>query len=326
MRAYDAGMKIAVLDDWQHVARGSADWAPLQARAEIVFFHAPPGDEDEVAARLAEFDIIMAMRERTPFPASLVRRLPRLKMFSLPGHRARLIDMAEMTRRGITVCTTGGGDSGASTAELALALMLAAARGVAQGDATIRTGQFQMGTAAGIELAGRTLGVIGLGRIGRLMARYGTALGMRVLAWSPNLTADAASAGGATLAAKDDLLAQADVVSLHLVLSDRSAGIIGADALARMKQGAILVNTSRAGLVDLPALYAALRERRLIAALDVFEIEPLPPDHPILALPNTVLTPHIGYGTIETFREFYGLCVANVLAYLDGAPTNVFKP
>jgi phosphoglycerate dehydrogenase-like enzyme len=317
-------MKVAVLDDWQYVARASADWAPLTRRAEVTFFHEPPGDEDEVAARLAGFEIIMAMRERTPFPATLVGRLPALRMFNLTGHRARLIDMAAMVARGVTVSTTSGGDSGAGTAELALGLMLAAARGIPRGDAAVRAGRFQRGTSAGIELAGKTLGIIGLGRIGGTMARYGAALGMRVLAWSPNLTEAAAIAGGATLAAKDDLLATADVVSLHLVLSERTAGVLGPEALARMKPGAILVNTSRAGLVDQPALIAAVREGRLTAALDVFEIEPLPADHPLLALPNTVLTPHVGYGTVETFAAFYRQSVENVLAFLDGAPRNLF--
>ncbi len=316
-------MRIAVLDDWQDAARGSADWSVLEQRAGLVFFHEPFAGEDAAAAALADFEIIMAMRERTPFPASLIARLPRLKMFNLTGRRARLIDMAAMMARGITVCTTGGGDGGAGTAELALALMLAAARGIPRGDSSVRAGRFQAGTAAGIELAGKTLGVIGLGRIGRLMARYGAALDMRVLAWSENLTTDRALAGGATYAPKDELLAQSDVISLHLVLSPRTAGILGAAEIAVMKPGAILINTSRAGLVDQDAMLAALHADRISAGLDVFDSEPVPLGHPLLVVPNTVLTPHIGYGTAETFHQFYRQSIENVTAFLDGTPINL---
>jgi len=319
-------MRIAILDDWQHAARNSANWAELEPRAELVFFHAPFGSEDEAAAALADFEIIMAMRERTPFPASLIARLPKLKMFNLTGRRARLIDIAAMVSRGVVVCTTGGGDGGAGTAELALALLLSVARGIPCGDSALRAGRFQAGTQAGIELAGKTLGIIGLGRIGQLMARYGVALGMRVLAWSENLTEERAQAGGAAYAPKAQLLAQADAISLHLVLSPRSAGILGAAELAAMKPGAILINTSRAGLVDQEAMVAALQEGRICAGLDVFDTEPLPPGHPLLAAPNTVLTPHIGYGTTETFGEFYRQSIANVTAYLDGTPVNLASP
>ncbi len=319
-------MRIAVLDDWQNAARGSADWRGLEARAELVFFQKPFDGEDEAAAALADFEIIMAMRERTPFPASLIERLPRLQMFNLTGHRARLIDMAAMVSRGVIVCTTGGGDGGAGTAELALALMFSVARGIPRGDAAIRAGRFQAGTTAGIELAGKTLGVIGLGRIGQLMARYGTALNMRVLAWSENLTEDRAIAGGAIYAPKDVLLAESDVISLHLVLSPRSANILGAVEIAAMKHGAILINTSRSGLVDQQAMLAALHENRISAGLDVFDAEPIPAGHALLAAPNTVLTPHIGYGTVETFREFYRQGIANVTAFLDGAPINLATP
>jgi len=319
-------MKIAILDDWQNAARASADWTVLEHRAELVFFHAPFASEDEAATALAGFDIIMAMRERTPFPESLIARLPALKMFNLTGRRARLIDMAAMAARGIVVSTTGGGDNGSATAELALGLMLAVARGVPQGDAAIRTGNFQAGTKAGMDLAGKTLGVIGLGRIGQTMARYGTALGMKVLAWSQNLTPAQAVEGGAVYAPKAELLAQADVVSLHLVFSPRTAGILGEADIALMKPGAILINTSRAGLIDQPALLTALHDGRICAGLDVFDAEPVPLDHPLLNAPNTVLTPHIGYGTRDTFAEFYTQSIANVTAFLDGAPVNLFVP
>ena len=318
-------MRVAVLDDWQGVAPASADWTALRAAAEVVFFKQAFADEDDAAAQLADFDVLMAMRERTPFPASLVRRLPKLKMFGLTGHRAASVDMVALAAQGVTICTTGGGANGAGTAEIALALMLAAARHLPAADAAIRAGGFQAGVPAGIELAGKTLGLLGLGRLGQLMARYGHALGMKVIAWSANLTAERALAGGAELVGKDELLGRADVVSLHLVLSARTRGLVGAAELARMKPGAVLVNTSRGPLVDEAALIDALRAGRITAALDVFDREPLPVEHPFRSLPNTVLTPHLGYGTIETYRDFYTQGIENVLAFLRGAPIRVLQ-
>jgi phosphoglycerate dehydrogenase-like enzyme len=217
--------RVAVLDDWQQVARQSADWSALEARAEIVFFETSLPDQDTAAAALADFDIILSMRERTAFPAALVARLPKLQMFGITGRRAAAIDSAALIRQGVTVCWTEGG-SGAETAELTLALMLAAARRLPAGDAAIRAGGFQEGTRPGFQLAGRTLGIIGLGRIGTLLARYGRALGMELLTWSPHLTAARAEAAGATLTTKEELLARADVVSLHLVLSASTRGIL----------------------------------------------------------------------------------------------------
>jgi len=318
-------VKIAVLDDWQHVARASADWTTLSARAEVQFFDSPFADEDEAARQLAPFEILLVTRERTPFPASLIARLPRLKMFGLTGARAGLIDTADMIARGITVCYTSAGPSGSSTAELALGLMLAAARRIPAGDAAVRAGRFQLGTEAGPVLEGKTIGLIGLGRIGARMAAYCRALGMRVLAWSQNLTDEAAHAAGAVRVAKEELLGAADVVSLHLVLSDRTRGILGAADLARMKQGAILVNTARAQLVDEAALIDAVGSRRIVAALDVFYREPLPQAHPFTRAPNVVLTPHFGYGVIEVYREYYQQCVENALAFLDGKPVRVLQ-
>jgi phosphoglycerate dehydrogenase-like enzyme len=317
--------KIAVLDDWQRVARASADWAPLAARAEVIFFEAPFADEDDAARGLAEFEIILATRERTPFPPSLVARLPRLKMFGLTGSRAALIDIAGMLARGITVCYTGGGPSGSSTAELALGLMLAAARHIPAGDRAVRAGRFQEGTEPGHLLDGKTIGLIGLGRIGSRMAAYCGALGMQVLAWSQNLTADMARAAGATRTVKEELLARADVVSLHLVLSERTRGVLGAADLACMKPGAILVNTARAPLVDEAALVDAVLSGRIVAALDVFHREPLPADHPLARAPNAVLTPHFGYGVTEVYREYYQQGVENALAFLDAKPIRVLQ-
>jgi phosphoglycerate dehydrogenase-like enzyme len=317
--------RVAVLDDWQRVARSSADWGPLERRAQIAFFEAPFAGPDDVGRQLAEFDIVLAMRERTAFPSALVRRLDKLRMFGLTGARAASIDTEAMMSRGVTVCYTGGGKSGSNTAELTLGLILAAARHIPDGDAAIRAGRFQDGVGAGLDLAGKTLGIIGLGRIGQLMARYGHALGMRVLAWSQNLTPEAAAAAGATLVAKEALLQQADVVTLHLVLSERTRGILGAGDLARMKPGALLVNTSRGPLVDEAALIYALQRGRIRAALDVYDREPLPPQHPLRLLPNTVLTPHLGYTTVETLEEFYSQSIENALAFLDGKPIRVMQ-
>ncbi|GAC1342349.1 MAG: D-2-hydroxyacid dehydrogenase family protein [Acetobacteraceae bacterium] len=319
-------MRVAVMDDWQGVALASADWAPLQARAEVVVLSKPLPGEDAAAAALAGFDVLIPMRERTPLPGSLIARLPRLRMIALTGHRSPSLDVAACTARGIVVSNTGGTASSNGTAELALGLMLAAARRIPAGDAAIRAGRFQEGVGVGPVMEGKTLGIVGLGRIGQRMARYGRALDMRILAWSRSLTGDAALAGGAELASKEELLAGSDVVSVHVPLSPASRGLIGAAEIARMRPGAILVNTSRAGLVDQGAMLAALHAGRIMAALDVYEQEPMPADDPIRTAPNTVLTPHLGYGSTDTFRQFYGESIENVLAFLDGAPHRVMNP
>jgi phosphoglycerate dehydrogenase-like enzyme len=318
--------KVAVLDDWQGVARPSADWAPLEARAEVVFFPEAFATEDAAAAALASFDIILSMRERTPLPASLIGRLPKLRMLGITGKQNASLDLAACGAHGIVVSntTTAGGGS-AATAELALGLLIAAARGIPAGDAAIRRGGFQDGVPVGIGLACKTLGVIGLGRLGSHMVRFGHALGMTVLGWSQNLTPEAAAAAGAAYATKEELLARSDAVSLHLVLSPRSRGIIGRGDLAAMKPGAILVNTSRGPLIDEAALVEAVASGRIVAALDVFDREPLPPDHPLRQAPNTVLTPHLGYGVAETWAEFYPQSVENALAFLDGKPIRVIS-
>lgn len=313
-------MRIAVIDDWQGVARDSADWSALEACAPVTVFQDAFANEDEAAQALAGFDIVMAMRERTAFPASLIARLPQLRMLSITGPRTRSVDVAACAARGIFVSRTGAGEDGAATAELALALMLAATRRVAQADAAIRAGGFQGGVPPGFVLAGRTLGLLGLGRLGTRMAGYGAALGMRVIAWSPNLTAERAAAAGASLVAKDALFAEAQVVSVHLVSSAATAGLVGGRELSLMRKGTILVNTSRGPIVQEAALLAALAEGRIIAALDVYDQEPLPPAHPLRYAPNTVLTPHLGYCVEENYGVFHREAIENVLAFLDGAP------
>jgi len=315
--------RVAVLDDWQSVAKSSADWSRLSERAEVVFFEEPFKDADAIAKALAGFEIIIAMRERTRFPKELIERLPKLRMIALTGGRTWTMDFDALNARGIVVSHTGGTHSTAATAELALGLLLSAARHIPRADASVRKGGFQGGVPVGQVLEGKTLGVIGLGKIGSKMARYGQALGMRVLAWSQNMTDEKAAAAGARRVDKATLLSEPDAISLHLVLSDRTRGIIGAQDLARMKPGAILVNTSRGPLVDEAALVERLRTGKLIAALDVYPQEPLPADHPLRSLPNTVLTPHLGYCTREVYSQFYGDSIENVLAFLDGKPMRV---
>jgi phosphoglycerate dehydrogenase-like enzyme len=318
-------VKIAVLDDWQDVARSGADWSRLAARADLVFFADAFASEDAAALALKDFDILLTMRERTPFPESLIRRLPKLRMLSITGAANRSLDVEACTRQGVTVCnTTGGGaDAPYATAELALGLMIAAARAIPAADKTMRAGGFQHGVPVGIGLAGKTLGVVGLGRLGARLARYALALDMNVIAWSPNLTEAKAQEAGARLVSKSDLMSLSDAISVHVVLSPRSRGLIGHEDIARMKQGAILINTSRGPLIDEAALVAAVQAGKIIAALDVFDKEPLPPDHPFRTSDHTVLTPHLGYGVAETWREFYPQSVENAEAFLDGKPIRV---
>jgi phosphoglycerate dehydrogenase-like enzyme len=319
--------KVAVLDDWQGVARTSADWSKLQERAEVVFFGQAFKSEDDAARQLADFDIVLSMRERTKLPASLINRLPKLRMLGMTSTRNRSLDTDACTARGVVVCNTRSGESNESaTAELALGLLIAAARGIPTGDANLHGGKFQEGMPVGIALSGKTLGVIGLGRLGRHMARYGRALNMTVLAWSQNLTPEKATEAGATFASKQELLSRSDTVSIHLVLSDRTRGLIGTPELAMMKPGAILINTSRGPIIDEAALLDALHARRIVAALDVYDEEPLPPDHKLRSAPNTVLMPHMGYGVQETWDQFYPQSVENALAFLDGAPVRVVNP
>jgi len=320
-------IKIAILDDWQDVARSSADWSSLASRANLTFFAGAFDTEDEAAAALADFDILLTMRERTAFPETLLRRLPKLRMIGITGAYVATLDLAACSRQGIVVCHTAGGGPGApfATAELALGLLIAAARGIPAADATVRAGGFQRGVPVGLSLASKTLGIVGLGRLGSRMARYAAALDMKVIAWSPNLTEARAQDAGARLVRKSDLMAESDAISLHMVLSPRSRGIIGAEDIGRMKKGAILINTSRGPLIDEGALVAAVRAGKIIAALDVYDKEPLPQDHPLRASGNTVLTPHLGYGVEETWRDFYPRSIENALAFLDGAPIRVLN-
>jgi phosphoglycerate dehydrogenase-like enzyme len=319
--------KVAVLDDWQGVAKQSADWFELESRAEVTIFADAFADEDEAAAQLADFDIVLSMRERTPLPGSLINRLPKLRMLGITGARNLSLDTAACTARGIPVSNTqGGGYTDSATAELALGLLIAAARGIPKGDDNMRHELFQMGVPVGIGLAGKTIGIIGLGRLGGYLAKYCQALRMNVIAWSQNLTAERCKEIGAELVTKDELMRRSDAVSIHLVLSPRSRGMVGAEDIAKMKQGAILINTSRGPIIDEDAMLAALQAGRIVAALDVYDKEPLSEDHPLRRLSNTVLMPHLGYGVKETWEGFYPQMIENALAFMDGTPVRVTNP
>ena len=319
--------KIAVLDDWQGIARVSADWSALESKAQVTIFQEAFADENDAAAKLADFDIVLSMRERTPLPGSLINRLPKLRMLGMTGARNASLDTPACTARGIAVCNTqGGGYADSATAELALGLLIAAARGIPRGDANMRGGTFQMGVPVGIGLAGKTMGIIGLGRLGGYMATYCKALRMNVVAWSQNLTAERCAEMGVTLVSKDELIGKSDAISVHLVLSTRSRGLIGAADIAKMKPGAILINTSRGPIVDEAAMLAAAKAGKIVPALDVYDREPLPAGHPLRALPNAVLMPHMGYGVKETWDGFYPQMIENALAFLDGKPVRVTNP
>jgi len=314
--------RIAILDDYQKVAESSADWTTLPADAEVTFFHDHLDDQDALVERLAPFAIIGAMRERTPFPRSLLERLPELRLLITTGRRNASIDVAAAKELGITVCGTAG--SGHPTAELAMALMLALARQLPTETASVREGGWQVGL--GRDLRGATLGVIGLGRLGSQVAKLGQAFGMEAIAWSTNLTDARAAEVGVRRVDKAALFRSADFVSVHLQLSPRTVGLIGAPDLALMKPDAYLINTSRGPIVDVDALVEVLQGSRIAgAALDVFEHEPLPPDDRLRRIPNLLLTPHIGYVTRETYRVFYGEMVDGVAAFLAGRPQGVVE-
>jgi phosphoglycerate dehydrogenase-like enzyme len=309
--------KIAVLDDYQHAAREFGPWSELGAGAEVTVFTDQVSDRDAVVERLAPFDVIVAMRERTRFPRAVLERLPRLRLLVSTGMGTAHIDVAAARERGITVCGTGG--RGEPPAELTWALILGLARHIAEEDAGIRAGSW--GLTVGTDLAGATLGVIGLGNLGQRVARVGLAFGMRVIAWSQNLDPGVAAAAGVEPVSKQTLLREADVVTIHLRLSERTTGLIGAADLALLKPTALLVNTSRGPIVDEAALVDALRSGRIGGAgLDVFDAEPLPPGHPLRTTPRTLLTPHIGYVSASSYRVFYGDAVEDIRAFLDGRP------
>ena len=318
-------MKLAILDDYQRVALKSADWKKLKG-IEIQVFHEAFKSQEEAAEKLKPFDILCPMRERTAFPRALLEKLPNLKFVSMTGLRAGTMDSKYLGERGIPVSNTHAGNGTSSTAELAWGLIIASMRDLEKGMQNMRSGRWHEGVAAGIGLAGKRLGLIGLGKIGAYVGRVGTAFGMEVAAWSQNLTPEKAAENGAKYLFKDELLESSDVVSIHLVLSDRTRNLIGAADLKRMKETALLVNVSRGPIVNEDDLLKALKSGRPAhAALDVYDREPLPADHPLRGMANVTLAPHLGYVNEETYRVFHADALENVEAWLAGRPIRVMN-
>ena len=315
-------MRIAVLDDFQNVARDMADWSRLPAGNDVTFFHDHLADPGALRERLTEFQIVVAMRERTPFPAALIDALPKLKLLITTGMRNASFDLDAAARAGVLVCGTDG--VGSPPAELTWGLILALARHIPGEHAGMRAGRWQ--TTVGTMLEGKTLGLLGLGRLGAIAARVGAAFGMELIAWSQNLTAEKAQESGATLVEQDELFARSDFLCIHLVLSERTRGLVGARELGLMKPAAYLVNISRGPIVDEAALVSALKKKQIAGAgLDVFDVEPLPAKHALRRLDNVVLTPHLGYVTAEGYRKQYAGALEDILAFLDGKPVRALN-
>ena len=316
--------RIAILDDFQNVALEVADWSAVAERADIDVFNDHLADADAVAERLRDFDIVVIMRERTPFPAALIGNLPNLRLLVTTGMRNLSIDLDAATARGVIV--SGTESVGYTPAELTWALILALMRNIPKEDRATREGRWQ--TALGRAIKGRVLGVIGLGKIGARVAAVGKAFEMDVIAWSQNLTGERCAEVGVRLAAGlNELLTTSDVITIHTVLSDRTRGLIGAGELAKMKPTAFLVNTSRGPIIEEAALIMALKDGTIAGAgLDVYDVEPLPLDHPLRGLENTVITPHLGYVTDDNYRVYFDHAVDDIGAYLDGGPVRVLNP
>ncbi|MGE0058669.1 MAG: D-2-hydroxyacid dehydrogenase family protein [Dehalococcoidia bacterium] len=316
--------RIAILNDYQGVALSSADWSVLGKDVEITVFREPlPEDDDARVSALQPFDVLCLMRERTPLPGSILRRLPNLKLIATAAMWNRTVDLEALKEMGVLLCGSPG--AGNSTVELTWALLLACARNLPQERTAMGRGEWQ--TTLGADLSGHTLGLVGLGNLGGRMVKVAQAFGMEVIAWSQNLTRERAVEVGARLVTREEVFSESDFVSIHLVLGDRSRGLVQASDLQRMKPTAYLINTSRGPIVNEAALLDALRERRIAGAgLDVYDIEPLSSDHPLLQLDNVVLTPHLGFVTRDNYRAFYGGMVECIRAYLDGAPIRVLNP
>ena len=313
-------VQIAVIDDWQNVARGVVDWSPLQAVGQVHFLHDYPADAAAMIERLKGFDVICVMRERSTFDQALLQGLPKLKLLVTGGMRNAAIDIPAANALGITVCGTDSYKQAAP--ELTWALIMASTRNLLAEANSLRAGGWQVGL--GGDLYGKTLGILGLGSIGQKVAQFAQVFGMKVIAWSENLTPERAAECGVTWVSKQALFEQADILTVHLVLSERSRGLVDAQALGWMKPSARLVNTARGPIVDEQALVAALESGRLAgAALDVFAEEPLPVDHPFRRLPNVLATPHVGYVSEQNYRQFYQQMIEDIQAWAKGAPIKV---
>ena len=313
--------RCAILDDYQNVALSAADWSKVSGDLEIEVFNAHLGAADKVIAALQGFDIVCAMRERTAFPRGVIEKLPQLKLLITTGMRNASIDVAAAKARGIVVCGTPA--VGSPTSGIAIGLMLEMTRRIGYENARMKAG-VPWQTTIGMDLDGMTLGVLGLGKLGTRTAKIAQAFGMKVIAWSQNLTPEKCQEAGVTYAAKEDLFRQADFVTIHLVLSQRTRGLVGAKEFAVMKPSAYIINTSRGPIIEEAALLAALREKTIAGAgLDVFDVEPLPVEHPLRKMDNVVLTPHLGYVAIQNYRAYFAGIVDDIRAFLDGKPVRV---
>ena len=314
-------VRAAILDDYQNVALKFADWSAIANDVEVKVFNAPLGDDSAVIKTLQGFDIVNMMRERTPFNRKVIEGLPDLKLLITTGARNNSIDLKACAEFGVTVCGTAG--FGNPTAAIAVGLMLEITRHIGFENARMKAGAPWQVTV-GHDLEGKTLGVLGLGKLGQRVAGVAKALGMKVIAWSQNLTPEKAKEGGTEYVSKEDLFRNADVISIHVVLSDRTRGLVRAKDLGLMKKTAYLINTSRGPIVEEKALIAALNSKSIAGAgLDVFDIEPLPTDHPFRKMDNVVLTPHLGYVSEENYRTFYSGVVEDIRAWLDGKPVRM---
>ena len=315
-------MRVAILDDYLNVALELGDWSSLHGKAELFVFDKPFASQDEAAERLAKFEIIVGMRERTAFSSNLLKRLPNLKLLITTGMRNRSFDMEAATEQGITICGTDS--AGQPTAELTWAILLGLACQIPAHDRGMKSGQWQ--TKLNGNVGGKTLGVIGLGKLGSAVARVGLAFGMKVIAWSQNLTDERAAEVGAIRVDKKTLLSQSDYISIHLILSDRSRGLIGAKELKQMKPSAYLINTSRGPIVDEDALLEALQSHKIAGAgIDVYSEEPLPIGSPFRTLDNVLLTPHMGYVATNNISRMYSDAAEDIAAFLDGNPVRVLN-
>ena len=316
-------MKIAVLDDYQQVALKMADWSSMPQGTDILAFRQHYGGVSELKQKLKGFDVVVAMRERTPFGSALLEGLPEMRLLVTTGMRNASIDLAAATKLGILVCGTRGG--GPSTAELAWGLILSLLRHIPQEYNSVRTGGWQ--NTVGVDLNGKTLGLLGLGNLGSHMAGIGKAFGMKVVSWSQNLTQERAAQFGANLVTKEELFSRSDIISIHLQLSDRTRGLVGARELALMKPTSYLINTSRGPIVDEASLISTLRAHGIAGAgIDVYEPEPLPQDHPLRSVDNVITTPHLGYVTKETYEIFYSDAIEDIVAFSSKNPVRVLNP
>ena len=313
--------RCAILDDYQNVALSAADWSKVSGDLEIQVFNTHLGAADKVIAALQGFEIVCAMRERTAFPRDVIEKLPQLKLLITTGMRNASIDVAAAKARGVVVCGTPA--VGSPTSGIAIGLMLELTRRIGYENARMKAGM-PWQTTIGLDLEGLTLGVLGLGKLGARTARIAQAFGMKVIAWSQNLTPEKCQEVGVTYAGKEDLFRQADIVTIHLVLSQRSRGLVGAKELALMKPSAYIINTSRGPIIEEAALLAALRGKAIAGAgLDLFDVEPLPRDHPLRKMHNVVLTPHLGYVAVQNYRAYFAGVVDDIRAFLDGKPVRV---